>query len=720
MIRKWFSAHRFGVTLALLFLVQLFLVGAILLSLAVDLPEAQRAWLGALLLQRGALWIALASLLLFALGFGLKALFDAYPTPLARLAEDAVLLAANPGHRIAPQGAREVRILIDKVNLLAASHQALHGDVQEKIELANRALAEEKNRLAALMAELALSVLVCNIEGRILLYNDSARQLLEAGRGNAPAAGSAAIGLGRSVFGVIERGLILHALEQIQHQLREPGDGVARPVSGFVATLSQGQIVRAHMVPVFDSAHALNGFVLTLEDITRNVEADSRRDALLQSLTQDARATLANIRTAVETIQTFPEMSGAKRTQLTGIIDDESKRLVCQIGRAVDQRGADMDGHQELEEMRGADLLALLLRRIGSPTLSVATSDTVDATLWLKVDSYALTQALAYLAQRLATEAGVTELCFGLYRAGRLAHLDLTWRGAPLTADTLRVWENAPLQISATGTALSLSALIARQGGEAVCSHGPSPDVARYRLMLLLSEPRSALDIPPAQEGRPEFYDFDLFHQPGQNTEIDQCRLSQLNYTVFDTETTGLEPAAGDEIISIGALRIVNGRLLQRESFDQLIRPRGALSAESIAIHGITHAMLNGQPSIEIVLPQFHRFAADTVLVAHNAAFDMKFLQMVEERTGTAFTQPVLDTLLLSQVIHPNQAEHTLEAIASRLGVAIIGRHTALGDAIVTGEIFLKMTPLLAEKGIFTLKDARDAAQQTLYARIRY
>ncbi len=713
MIQKWIARYRFGVTLALLFLLQLLVVGAILLPLAIDLPEAQRAWLSALVLQRGALWIVLAALLLLALGFGLKVLFDAYLTPVARLAEDAALLAANPGHRIAPQGARGVRILVKKLNLLAASHQTLHDGVQQKIELANRALAEEKNRLAALMAELALSVLVCNIEGRILLYNDSARQLLETGRGGAPAAGMAAIGLGRSVFGAIERGLILHALEQIQQQLRDSGDGAARPVSGFVATLAQGQIVRAHMAPVFDSAHALNGFVLTLEDITRNVEADSRRDALLQSLTQDARATLANIRTAVEAIQAYPEMSAAKRTQLTGIIDDESQRLVHQIGAA------------HLFEFLmavhpGADLLALLLRRIGSPSLSVATSDTVDATLWLKVDSYALTQALAYLAQRLATEASVTELHFGLYRAGRLAYLDLTWRGTPLTADTLRVWENAPLPINAAGAALSLSALIARQGGEAVCSAGESPDVARYRLMLPVSEPGSALDIPPAQEGRPEFYDFDLFHRPGQSAEIDQCQLSKLNYTVFDTETTGLDPAAGDEIISIGALRIVNGRLLQRESFDQLIQPRGALSAGSIAIHGITHAMLNGQPPIETVLPQFHRFAADTVLVAHNAAFDMKFLQMLEARTGTAFTQPVLDTLLLSQVIHPHQAEHTLEAIAGRLGVAIIGRHTALGDAIVTGEVFLKMTPLLAEIGICTLKEARDAAQQTHYARIRY
>jgi DNA polymerase III subunit epsilon len=730
MIAKRIAKYRFGLTLALLFALQLAVIAVFLLFLSLDLEQAPRALLGEILLQQKAMLVVLAFMLLFVLGFGLKALFSAYLVPLARLTEETVLLAANPRHRLAPQGAREVRALIDKLNDLAAAHQALRDEGQARIDMASRSLAEEKNRLAALMSELALSVLVCNIDGRILLYNIRAKQLLSAGHDAGAAANTAPIaapitapiGLGRSVFGVIERGLIVHALEQIQHQLRDQSPNRVDPVAGFVATLPGGQLVRAQMAPVLDDRQGLNGFVLTLEDITRKVEAESRRDEMLQSLSQDTRAALANIRAAVETMQTFPEMGTDKQAQLTAVIDDESQRLAQQIDQAEQQHGEVPDSHWELEEMRGADLLALLQRRIDAPSLRVIVSGTIDTTQWLDVDSYALTLALTYLARRLADEGGVREVHLGLQRTGRLARLaslSLSWDDAPLAAETLRTWENEPMQMSSAGVALTLKGVVAHHGGETVYRGGP-PNHSSYSLLLPVVEPRVGLNIPQRGQGRPEFYDFDLFHQSGQNAELDQRPLSQIAYTVFDTETTGLQPAEGDEIISIGALRIVNGRLLQQESFDQLVRPRRKLSAESITVHGISEAMLEGQPRIEQVLPQFQRFAEDTVLVAHNAAFDMRFLQMQEEKTGVIFNQPVLDTLLLSQVIHPNQPQHTLEAIAARLGVAVVGRHTALGDAFVTGEVFLKMIPLLAEKGIFTFKEARDAAQQTLYARIRY
>jgi DNA polymerase-3 subunit epsilon len=144
------------------------------------------------------------------------------------------------------------------------------------------------------------------------------------------------------------------------------------------------------------------------------------------------------------------------------------------------------------------------------------------------------------------------------------------------------------------------------------------------------------------------------------------------------------------------------------------------LNRESTRIHGIEARALEGQPAIEQVLPLFHRFCEDTVLVGHNAAFDMRFLELKEASAGIRFAQPVLDTLLLSAAVHPAHQDHRLESIAERLGVRLIGRHTALGDALLTGEIFLKLIPLLAERGVVTLRQALQASRETYYARLQY
>ena len=637
--------------------------------------------------------------------------------PAITLAEDIrIIQTVNPAHRVRRTGGQAMRQLATGINGLAQAYASLQEDVERKVGEANSRLEAEKNRLAALMSDLTQGVLVCNSEGRILLYNARAKQLLDEPSRNGRSIGGALVGLGRSIFAIMDKNLIVHALDTIRHKLDE---GSADPSAHLVTARSHGQLVRANVAAILDRERNVDGFVLTLENITRSVEINSRRDALLRSLTEGTRASLGNIRAAIETMLEYPKMTEDHRRRFAAVINDEAAMLSARLTQTVAEHADTLRAHWPLEDMSVADLFSAIRRRLEIELGVRARTDAGDTPVWLRVDSYSVVQTMLQVMARASADFGAREVALSLKLEGRFARIEMRWQGAAQVADFSQ-WESSLAQ--ATGNGSSLDQVMERHGGEAWCNVDRQSGAIVFCMHLPTTQPQMTSSLPVSQESRPEYYDFDLFSQPGQSRELDQLALGVLAYTVFDTETTGLDPSAGDEIVSIGAVRIVNGRLLKHETFEQLIDPRRTLSLASMQIHGIMPDMLAGQPLIDDVLPAFYRFAEDTVLVAHNAAFDMRFLQLKEAQTGIRFIQPVLDTLLLSAAAHPGYpaGEHSLEAIAARLGVDVIGRHTALGDAIVAGEVFLKLLPLLAERGIRTLKDAREASRKTLYAKLEY
>ncbi len=722
--------HFWGVVALCIFLLILILsLSAVWLKF--QLTSEQLQFILPLLRQFIGPVIVMALLILLVTGAAVLTVFRKYILPTRKIADEIALInSSNPSHRIRSDGGMEIRQLCERINEGAQRYESLAKNVEEKIQHARAESEQEKNTLAAIMAELPEGVLICNTEGRILLYNNRARLMLIGSSGPpvnnqegiTPSDGSTRyIGLGRSVYGIIDKNLIAYALDQIGAKLRENAPEV---VSYFVVAGADDRLLRVEAVPVLDAKRQFSGLILIFNDITRQLETNSDLNLALQSFSRGVRASLAGIRSAIETIIDFPQMEARQLDALKGIIHKESLIMGEILESKLPDNSRNNFNQWPLIAIKARDFTDLLQSKVRDKLQVEVRVKDFNPSIKIKIDSYSFLLVLVFVIDKLKSLFGFSELTCRLHELDWYVGLDLLWPGAPVKIETLREWEEQLLVFEEEGMSLTLREIIDHHAADI----GSYPSKRRQDISYLrffmpvadVTEPETARSLTILPESRPEFYDFDLFGNVQYVPELEDRPLTDLTFTVFDLETTGLNPAEGDEIISIGAFRMVNCRVLQEEYFEQLVDPRRSIPWTSVKIHGIHPEMLIGQPFIDQVLPQFYQFVEETILVAHNAAFDMRFLQLKEAQTGVKFVNPVLDTLLLSAVVHPSHENHDLETISQRLGVRILGRHTALGDASATGEIFLKMLPLLAQKGIYTLKEALAASQKTYYARQKF
>lgn len=256
---------------------------------------------------------------------------------------------------------------------------------------------------------------------------------------------------------------------------------------------------------------------------------------------------------------------------------------------------------------------------------------------------------------------------------------------------------NAPvkLNLNVNATGATVEAYMQLLGGDGFGGAGPRG----YALTLLAPElPHLHEGIAPRAQGPSPgvVYDLELLEYDLHDT-ITDTPLQAQTYVVFDTETTGLLPDRGDEIVQLAAVRVVNGRRVHSEVFNTLVNPGRPIPPSSTLIHGISDSMVANAPRIEQVVRDFHDFASGAVLVAHNIDFDMAFLRRAAKSVGLRFENPVLDTVVLSAKVFGDGENHNLDALAARLGVDLppSARHTALGDATATAEILVKLLPAL-------------------------
>src|SRR5262245_22299211 len=187
--------------------------------------------------------------------------------------------------------------------------------------------------------------------------------------------------------------------------------------------------------------------------------------------------------------------------------------------------------------------------------------------------------------------------------------------------------------------------------------------------------------------------------------------LIGLDAVVIDTETTGLD-AAKARIVEIAAVPITAGRVDAGAAFRALVRPDEPVPEAATRIHGIDEAALAGARSFAEIWPACAAAIGSRIVIGHTLGFDLAVLKRECERAGMAWKRPrSLDTRLFAEVAGNDLAGYSLGQLAAWLNVAASGRHSALGDATMTGQVFLALLPELRRGGIRTLAEAQQACR---------
>lgn len=558
-------------------------------------------------------------------------------------------------------------------------------------------MEDRRNQLETVLNSLKEGVIVCDERARILFYNSSTRRLFYDNE---------ALGLGRSLYLLLTRDPIENALAILrQRKLRfEEMNRDEKGVRFVCSTLKEGILLSCHMHILPVTPQSSWSFVFTCEDITYQADLLGRRENQLRQLVTKMRAPLANLGVSVDSLHFHPDLVAEDRAKFEHIIAQETHTLIRQFDTMANEIQDMVSSHYTDSDVFAGDIIACVAKKLKDQGMQLTM---IGDPLWVLADSLSLLLLLEYLALKIHEYCGAQALEIQTLLGDKRVYFDYYWQGPAVPQSELQQW-----LLPAIGPAgFTVADVLERHRSEIWSNPHPLPGYAILRLPIP-SSPNQWMTTRRVLPERPVYHDFILRDTAPDTTSLHDHPIDSLTFVVFDTETTGLDPLKGDEIVSLAGVKIFNGGIIVSEVFDKMVNPCRPIPNESVRFHGITDEIVKDKPEIGEVLRSFHAFAGDAVLVGHNAAFDMRFIKMKEEQAGVRFLNPVLDTLALSLYLHDHTPEHSLDAIAQRFGVQIRDRHTALGDSLITAEVFLRLLYLLMERGIRTLGKAIEVAQR--------
>ncbi len=628
---------------------------------------------------------------------------DQFLRPIMKIRLGAEIVSRiNLSHRIELDTGDELQELALEFNHMAENLGKAYDELEGRVREATRTLQEERNRLATVLRTMVDGVVVANEAAETILMNPRARIMLDMGYTSG--IGSA---LGR-IFPGDRLDFHLKRLRQRWDQGRETAEEVVFP-------LRDGKLLKGSLSIIPGPDGVRSGFLFVFRDLSVPGEEVKNLEDTLREMPKLLKGPLTASRSLAETLQRHREMPAEKQTAFLAAVVDELNHLSERLMTIEDATNAAQTSRWPAIPSIPRDLVEEAVLLIPGIRVEIEADEAPLPPVLVEPFSWvaSLCCVLRWIMQmnsgqlpieaNLRVEEGTVVTTFRVKGA---------FNGNPADLESLEV-------CSAGEAPLTLGETVHRNRGELwTRSYG---DVHEVRLALL--------QAPAASEGRredgliegePEFYDFDLFLPRLIIERADQLQanLEDLDYVVFDTETTGMRLSQGDKPISISGIRIRRGRVQNADIFHSLINPGRRIPHDSIQFHHIEDHMVADAPSFREVYPKFLEFIGDSVLVAHNAAFDKKCLEIAATEAGLPLIDnPFLDTLLLSYGIHEGVEGHNLDNIAERMGITIEGRHTSLGDARATAHVFLGFLSLLPGRGVKTLAEAKGFCDRQLLRR---
>lgn len=611
-----------------------------------------------------------AGFLILALVAWIWFLFDTHlARPIDKVASAMRARAhADVAHDFQADDARYLGDLAEAASATAATIAQTRGALAEQVQRETTRLSSDKNKLEQLLADVPPAVLLCTGRHHLVFYNGVAQQML--------AGSQRPVCLDRNVFDYLSEGPIRDA----HNRLLEGSDRDA--VVEFICLSPCGRRrLAGRMRLASDNGGDQAAYVMTLRDVTTEVAAYARRDALLGDVFLQVRPVVSNLRNVLLSREVDVRGEDAVSTQIQ-VLDAALAELEARF------ESCRSDGWP-MAPTDARELAGQLRRELEVRKLSLSSN---AAELAVRCNAFDIVSLLAHVVTRIGEQTGAARFHLAISESAGAADVTVTWEGRSVQPDNLAVWLSEPVFEGG----VTCDTILRAHGNEVLTGNTEGKPAISMRL-----KPIERLHPASADISRHVVYDFDLLSRLHYD-KLSEAQMDALTYVVFDTETTGLLPEQGDEIVQIAAVRIVNGKRVKNEVFDMLVNPGRPIPASASAIHGVTDAMVKDAISVQEAVRQFHRFAEGAVLVAHNAPFDMEFLSRREKEVGLRFVNPILDTVLVSATAFGQAETHTLDALAERLGVVIAeeDRHTALGDAIATADVFIKLKDMLAGRGL--------------------